>query len=135
MKQSAKNDLRKPPTGPGHSQVSQRDNGKDLTSTRSDLIIMDDGLKPSDVEVTARMGITKAIQHPLRYVITRNKLVSRGKHGPRGDSRPGCPVEHSWSSLFRKNRRRGRVPDIRTAGQPRAGGGPRSMALQAQRCR
>jgi DNA-3-methyladenine glycosylase len=78
-----KNGLRKLTSGPGRLAQAfgitrERDNGKDLTSTRSDLIIIDDGFRPTDVEVTARIGITKAIQHPLRYIIAGNKFVSRG---------------------------------------------------------
>lgn len=78
-----KNDLRKLTTGPGRLAQAfgitrERDNGKDLTSPRSDLVIADDGFRPGDVEVTARIGITKAIQHPLRYIITGNKFVSKG---------------------------------------------------------
>ncbi len=53
-----------------------RDNGKALTSPKSDLIIVDDGYRVSDVLVTMRIGITKAAELPLRYVIAGNPFVS-----------------------------------------------------------
>jgi len=75
-------DLRKLTTGPGRlaeafAITRERDNGKDLTSIRSDLVIVDDGFRPLRIEVTARIGITKAAQHPLRYIIADNEFVSR----------------------------------------------------------
>jgi DNA-3-methyladenine glycosylase len=51
------------------------DNGKDVTSARSDLWIGDDGCKPR-VAVTPRIGITKDAHHPLRYVVAGNEFVS-----------------------------------------------------------
>jgi DNA-3-methyladenine glycosylase len=39
---------------------------------------VDDGFKPDRIEVTPRIGITKAADHPLRYIIAGNKFVSRG---------------------------------------------------------
>jgi DNA-3-methyladenine glycosylase len=57
----------------------ERDNGKDLSSAASDLFIADDGFRPRKVLVTARIGITKAAERPLRYVIAGNAFVS----GPR----------------------------------------------------
>src|SRR5438477_10168721 len=75
-------DLRKLTTGPGRlaeafAITRERDNGKDLTSIRSDLVIVDDGFRPHRIEITARIGITKAAQHPLRYIIADNEFVSR----------------------------------------------------------
>jgi DNA-3-methyladenine glycosylase len=75
-------DLRKLTSGPGRLAQAfgitrERDNGKDLTSTRSDLFLVDDGFRPRRVEVTRRIGITKAAEHPLRYIIADNKFVSR----------------------------------------------------------
>lgn len=75
-------DLRKLTSGPGRLAEAfgitrERDNGKDLTSVRSDLIIVDDAFRPHRVEVTPRIGITKAIGRPLRYIIAGNKFVSR----------------------------------------------------------
>ena len=53
------------------------DNEKDLTSIRSNLIIVDDAFRPRRVEITPRIGITKAVAHPLRYIIAGNKFVSK----------------------------------------------------------
>jgi DNA-3-methyladenine glycosylase len=74
--------LRKLTSGPGRLAEAfgitrERDNGKDLTSHRSDLFITDDGYRPRGVEVTPRIGITKAAQHPLRYIIAGNKFISK----------------------------------------------------------
>jgi DNA-3-methyladenine glycosylase len=54
-----------------------RDNGKDLTSRRSDLWIADDGFRPEGVAITERIGITKAMDQPLRFMIAGNPYVSR----------------------------------------------------------
>ena len=75
-------DLRKLTGGPGRLTQAfgitrERDNGKDLTGFQSDLFIVDDGFRPSRVKLTPRIGITKAADHPLRYIITDNKFVSR----------------------------------------------------------
>jgi DNA-3-methyladenine glycosylase len=74
--------LRKLTSGPGRLAEAfgitrERDNGKDLTSSRSDLFIADDGYRPRGVEVTPRIGITKAAEQPLRYIIAGNKFVSK----------------------------------------------------------
>jgi len=76
------NDLRKLTSGPGRLAEAlginrERDNEKDLTSVRSDLFIADDGFRPDRVEITARVGITKAVAHPLRYLIAGNEYVSK----------------------------------------------------------
>ena len=78
-------DLRHLTSGPGRLAEAfgitrERDNGKDLTSADSDLFIMDDGFRVSRVLTTPRIGITKAAERPLRYVIAGNRFVS----GPRG---------------------------------------------------
>lgn len=54
----------------------QRDNGKDMVSTRSDLQVMEDGFRVEKVAVTPRIGITKSAEMPLRYVIAGNRFVS-----------------------------------------------------------
>lgn len=81
--ESGEGDLRKLTSGPGRLSQAlgitrERDNEKDLTSLRSDLIIVDDGFRPGRVELTPRIGITKAMTHPLRYIIAGNKFVSKG---------------------------------------------------------
>jgi DNA-3-methyladenine glycosylase len=40
--------------------------------------VMDDGFEAGEIAVTARIGITKAAEKPLRYVIAGNEFVSRG---------------------------------------------------------
>ena len=80
-------DLRKLTSGPGRlaeafSITRERDNEKDLTSPKSDLFIVDDGFRPRHIEITPRIGITKAAQRPLRYIIAGNKFVSKGSPRP-----------------------------------------------------
>jgi DNA-3-methyladenine glycosylase len=75
-------DLRKLTRGPGRMAEAfgitrQRDNGKDLTSAKSDLWVGDDGYRPKRILVTKRIGITKAAEMPLRYIIAENPFVSR----------------------------------------------------------
>jgi len=53
-----------------------RDNNKDLTSRDSDLWFADDGSRPDRIAATARIGITKAVDQPLRFVILGNPYVS-----------------------------------------------------------
>ena len=53
-----------------------RDNGKDLTSAESDLIIAADGYRPQKILATARIGVTKAADMPLRLFIAGNDFVS-----------------------------------------------------------
>ena len=77
-----KRDWRKLTSGPGRMAEAfgitrERDNGKDLTNPRSDLWIGDGGFRPRKIEVTKRIGITKAAEMPLRYVIGGNEFVSR----------------------------------------------------------
>jgi len=57
----------------------ERDNNKDLTNAASDLWIGDDGFRPKRVAITARIGITKAAERPLRYLIVGNEFVSGKK--------------------------------------------------------
>jgi DNA-3-methyladenine glycosylase len=61
-----------------------RDNGKNLVSAGSDLRIVDDGFLPGEVVTTPRIGIRKAVDLPLRYLVARNPFVS----GPRARVRP-----------------------------------------------
>lgn len=56
-----------------------RDNNKDLTNQASDLVIVDDGFRPERIAVTPRVGITKAVAHPLRYFVAGNEFVSGTK--------------------------------------------------------
>jgi len=52
-----------------------RDNGKDLTS--SDLMIVDDGFRPAEIARTVRIGITKAVEEQLRYVVAGSEFLSK----------------------------------------------------------
>ena len=75
-------DLRKLTSGPGRLAEAfgitrERDNEKDLTSRKSDLFIVDDGFRPQRIEITPRIGITKAAAHPLRFFIAGSKFVSK----------------------------------------------------------
>jgi len=76
--------LRALTSGPGRLAEAfgitrERDNGKDLTSADSDLFIADDGFRPRKVLITARIGISKAAERPLRYLIAGNEFVSGRK--------------------------------------------------------
>ncbi len=79
---TATRDLRKLASGPGRlcealGITRQRDNGKNMTSARSDLQILDDGFGTEKVIVSPRIGITKAAELPLRYMVSGNSFVSR----------------------------------------------------------
>jgi DNA-3-methyladenine glycosylase len=51
-------------------------NGVDLLDPASDLQLADDGSQPGAIEVTARIGISKAAERPLRFVVAGNACVS-----------------------------------------------------------
>lgn len=75
-------DLRKLASGPGKlcealGITRPRDNAKDMLSPASDLQVMSDSFRVEEVAVTPRIGITKAVEMPLRYVIAGNVFVSR----------------------------------------------------------
>src|SRR5271166_5046606 len=74
-------DLLKLTRGPG--RLSQafgitraRDNGCDLTSASSSLWIGEDGRPTGRILLTPRIGITKAVDLRLRYVVAGNPFVS-----------------------------------------------------------
>jgi DNA-3-methyladenine glycosylase len=78
-------DLRLLTSGPGRMAEAlgvtrERDNGKDLTTSRSDLWLADDGFAPPRSLATRRIGITKAADRPWRYVIAGNPFVSGPKN-------------------------------------------------------
>lgn len=54
-----------------------RDNGCDFTSTASSLWIGEDDYHARDIRTTSRIGITKAADMPLRYLLDGNPFVSR----------------------------------------------------------
>jgi DNA-3-methyladenine glycosylase len=73
-------------SGPGRMAEAlaitrERDNGKDLLGAKSDLQILDDGFVPDRVLATPRIGITKAAENLLRYVVAGNRFVSGRKIG------------------------------------------------------
>jgi DNA-3-methyladenine glycosylase len=51
-------------------------NGLDVTSRTSPLQVLDDGYEPDLIRSTPRIGISKAVEHPLRFVIDGNPFVS-----------------------------------------------------------
>jgi len=77
-------DLVKLTSGPGRLAQAfgitrARDNGCDLTSPASSLWIGDDGFQTHGIRLTPRIGITKAVDQPLRYFLAGNAFVSAGK--------------------------------------------------------
>jgi DNA-3-methyladenine glycosylase len=77
-------DLRLLTSGPGRLAQAfgitrLRDNGKDVTSPKSDLWIADDRFHPPQILETVRVGITKAAEMPLRFVIAGSPFVSGKK--------------------------------------------------------
>ena len=52
-------------------------NGIDVTSRRSGLHVEDDGFPPGNIAELPRVGIRKAADRPLRFVIAGNRFVSR----------------------------------------------------------
>jgi DNA-3-methyladenine glycosylase len=85
---SGPRDLPKLTSGPGRMAEAfgitrVRDNGCDLTSSTGSLWIGDDGYHASKITLTPRIGITKAADMPLRYIVGGNRFVSgRGLLGP-----------------------------------------------------
>ena len=80
-------DLRRLTSGPGRLAAAfgitrESDNGKDLTDSHSDLYIADDGSPPPRVLITKRIGITKAAEMPLRYIVAGNRFVSGKTYKP-----------------------------------------------------
>jgi DNA-3-methyladenine glycosylase len=74
-------DLVKLTSGPGRLAQAfgitrARDNGCDLTSAASSLWIGEDGYRARGIQITPRIGITKAAEKPLRYILAGNPFVS-----------------------------------------------------------
>ena len=53
-------------------------NGIDITSPHSALAVYERGTAP-DIEVTTRVGITKGVELPYRFLISGSAYVSRGR--------------------------------------------------------
>jgi DNA-3-methyladenine glycosylase len=80
-------DLPKLTSGPGRlceafCITRARDNGGDLTSSKSSLWLGDDGYRARGIVATPRIGITKAAELPLRYLLGGNRFVSGRKTRP-----------------------------------------------------
>src|SRR5207247_2221407 len=74
-------DLRRLTSGPGRLAAAfgitrERDNGKDLINSRSDLYIADDDSALPHILITKRIGITKAAEMTLRDIVARHRDVS-----------------------------------------------------------
>jgi DNA-3-methyladenine glycosylase len=77
-------DLLRLTSGPGRlaqafSITRVRDNGCDLTSGDSNLWIGEDGYRARGIRLTPRIGITKAAEKALRYLLVGNLFVSGPK--------------------------------------------------------
>jgi DNA-3-methyladenine glycosylase len=78
--------LRNLTSGPGRLAQAfgitrSRDNACDLTSpSTSSLWIGEDSFRPRKIQLTPRIGIRKAADHPLRYFLAANPFVSGPKH-------------------------------------------------------
>ncbi len=73
-------------SGPGRMAEAmditrERDNGKNFTSSRSDLQLVDDGYRVRKISVSPRIGITKAADDLLRYFVAGNAFVSGPRSG------------------------------------------------------
>jgi DNA-3-methyladenine glycosylase len=82
-------DLRNLTSGPGRlaeafGVTRDRDNGKNLTDEASDLWLADDGMPSPRILITKRIGITKAADRPLRYIVAGNVFVSGPRVGNAG---------------------------------------------------
>jgi DNA-3-methyladenine glycosylase len=78
---SSPKDLPRLTSGPGRLAEAfgitrTRDNGVDLTSAASSLWIGADGYRARGIAATPRIGITKAVDRPLRYILEGNPFVS-----------------------------------------------------------
>ncbi len=87
-------DLLRLTSGPGRLAEAfgitrTRDNGCDLTSPSSGLWIGDDGFRARNIQVTPRIGISKAADQELRYIFAGNGFVSGRKTPARDKSASG----------------------------------------------
>ena len=59
-------------SGPGRlcqaMGITLADNGLDVTRARSTLRVFDDGFRPASITATPRIGISKAVDLPLRFL-------------------------------------------------------------------
>jgi DNA-3-methyladenine glycosylase len=81
---SGPRDMPKLTSGPGRLAEAfgitrARDNGCDLTSSDSSLWLGEDGFPAGKIGITPRVGITKATDQPLRYLLAGNGFISGRK--------------------------------------------------------
>ena len=77
-------DLPRLTSGPGRLAEAfgitrARDNGRNLTSAASGLWIGDDRFRARNIQITPRIGISKAVDARLRYILAGNAFVSGRK--------------------------------------------------------
>jgi len=83
------------------------DNGKDVTSRRSDLQVADDGYQPKRITTTERIGISKDAHLKLRYLIADNPFVSgRSTSKPRPSRTAPVPARKPLARRARPARTR-----------------------------
>ena len=58
--------------------ITREDNGLQLTDSKQPLYLATDDSPPPRVKITPRIGITKATDLKLRYLIAENPFVSKG---------------------------------------------------------
>ena len=57
--------------------ITREQNGASLLGP--DIFIEEDGTKPPEITTTARVGLSAGKELPLRFLVTGNPFVSRGK--------------------------------------------------------
>jgi DNA-3-methyladenine glycosylase len=61
-------------SGPGRLcqalSITRTENALDVTSAKSPLRVLNDGFQPTSISVTPRIGISKAVDLPLRFLMT-----------------------------------------------------------------
>ena len=77
-------DLPRLTSGPGRLAEAfgitrARDNGRNLTSAASGLWIGDDRFRARNIQITPRIGISKAVDARLRYILAGNAFLSGRK--------------------------------------------------------
>jgi DNA-3-methyladenine glycosylase len=96
-------DLVKLTSGPGRlceafAITRARDNACDLTSKGSSLWIGEDGYRARGIRTTPRIGITKAVDKPLRYLLDGNPFVSGRKVYPLDAGRKSGAPAHGTAT-------------------------------------
>lgn len=84
MKNFRKQDqLSKLTSGPGKLcqalDIKRENNGVDVTDPESEIVILDNGSDDHHITASVRIGISKAVDLPLRFYLTGNLYVSKIK--------------------------------------------------------